>query len=267
MALVRSSALLVTILAFAVGAKAQFTKLDDLGSQVAKELKPFKPRLVAVVDFRSLDGQTNAQGHYFAWMIADALRERAKKKFTVASHKDFDSDLAKLKIPASALTPGESLRTLAPQIGADILITGNIERRGSSYLLVLAPVRLPDGQTLPTISDSIVVNDFLDSLVTPLPETALKAGAQGVGMPSCLYCPDPSYTDLGRREKINGRSVLMVLVSTEGLAAQIRPVSLLGYGLDEQAYFAIKGWKFKPATKNGTPVPVIVPVEVTFRLY
>ena len=267
MTLVRTSALLVGILVPAVGAKAQFTKLDDLGSQLAKELKPLKPRLVAVADLRSLDGQTTAQGHYFAWMIADALREHAKKKFAVASHKEFDGDLAKLKIPVDALTPGESLRKLAPQIGVDILITGNIERRGSSYFLALAPVQLPNGQTLPAISDSIVVNDFLDSLVSPLPDTTFKAGAQGVGMPSCIYCPDPSYTDLARREKINGRSLLMVLVSTEGLAAQIRPVSLLGYGLDEQAYYAIRGWKFKPATKNGTPVPVIVPVEVTFRLY
>jgi hypothetical protein len=63
--------------------------------------------------------------------------------------------------------------------------------------------------------------------------------------------------------------VLEVLISPAGVAQQIRPVRLLGYGLDEQAYDVIKQWKFKPATlwENGTPVPAIVPVEVTFRLY
>jgi outer membrane biosynthesis protein TonB len=38
--------------------------------------------------------------------------------------------------------------------------------------------------------------------------------------------------------------------------------------LDEQAFYAIKKWKFRPAkNKDGTSVAVIVPVEVTFRLY
>jgi TonB family protein len=29
----------------------------------------------------------------------------------------------------------------------------------------------------------------------------------------------------------------------------------------------VKTWKFKPATRNGVPVPVRVVVEVTFRLF
>jgi TonB family protein len=58
------------------------------------------------------------------------------------------------------------------------------------------------------------------------------------------------------------------LISANGDLQQIRPLRLLGYGLDEQAFNAIKKWKFKPATReDGTPVATIVPVEVTFRLY
>jgi hypothetical protein len=38
------------------------------------------------------------QGHYFAWLVSDALRVRAKKHFAVAEHKSFDADLAKLHI-------------------------------------------------------------------------------------------------------------------------------------------------------------------------
>ena len=37
--------------------------------------------------------------------------------------------------------------------------------------------------------------------------------------------------------------------------------------LDAKALAAVAGWVFKPATKNGVPVPVRLATEVTFRLY
>jgi outer membrane biosynthesis protein TonB len=43
-------------------------------------------------------------------------------------------------------------------------------------------------------------------------------------------------------------------------------VKLLGYGLDEKAFEAIKSWKFRPATKDGSPVSVVVAIEVSFQL-
>jgi len=41
----------------------------------------------------------------------------------------------------------------------------------------------------------------------------------------------------------------------------------LGLGLDAKAIEAVKRYKFKPAMKNGTPVPVMISVQVNFRLY
>jgi TonB family protein len=154
-----------------------------------------------------------------------------------------------------------------------VLITGTIDKRPGSYVLQITPVRVVDGKTLATSSLAVVENEFLDSFVTPFPPDVPhtsgknKSEMERITMPRCVYCPDPSYNDLARRNKINGVSVLEVLISPAGVAQQIRPVRLLGYGLDEQAYNVIKKWKFKPATADGTPVPTIVPVEVTFRLY
>jgi TonB family protein len=37
--------------------------------------------------------------------------------------------------------------------------------------------------------------------------------------------------------------------------------------LDKQALKAVSTWKFEPATKDGKPMAVHLPVEVTFRLY
>jgi TonB family protein len=119
----------------------------------------------------------------------------------------------------------------------------------------------------------IYTSEFLESMLTPLPAGVplLTAASQApdITMPSCIYCPDPSYSDLARREKIQGHNLFHVVVTSAGEAEQIRPVKMIGHGLDEQAYYAIKKWKFKPATlkTEGTPVKVIVPVEVAFRLH
>jgi TonB family protein len=41
----------------------------------------------------------------------------------------------------------------------------------------------------------------------------------------------------------------------------------LGMGLDEKAIEAVRQWRFEPAKKDGQPVPVMINVEVNFRLY
>jgi TonB family protein len=257
-------------------ASAQFDKLDNLASGISKELKPLKPHLVAVVDLRPPYGSTMPQAHYFAAILSSCLEDRAKNKFAVANHAAFDKDLEKLQVTVQSLVPGsENFRSAASHIGADILLTGTIEKRNDSYVLQITPVRVPDGIVLATHSQAIVASDFLDSFVTPFPadvahaDNKHKADMERITMPSCVHCPDPSYNDLARRNKINGVSVLEVLISPAGVAQQIRPVRLLGYGLDEQAYDVIKKWRFKPATlkADGTPVPAIVMIEVTFRLY
>jgi hypothetical protein len=49
----RVCALLLTLLFSVAGARAQFSRLDDLAGQLQKEVKSVKPRLVAVADFRA----------------------------------------------------------------------------------------------------------------------------------------------------------------------------------------------------------------------
>lgn len=271
-ALTRSFFLLAWLLISPVLALAQLGELDDLAARLAKQLKPFKSRLVAVVDFQSSDESSSPQGHYFAWVLSSYLEQRTRGKFAVANHIGFDKDLAALQIVPSALIPGPALQTAAPHLGADVLITGIIEKRGDSYLIQLMAFHVADGKSLNTASLSLRSSPFLESLITPFPPEILrltgKALPTDVAVPSCLRCPDPSYNNLARSERIQGTCTLEVLISKTGEPEQIRPVKLLGYGLDEGAYNAVKGWKFRPAIskKDGTPVSVIVPIEVTFRL-
>jgi hypothetical protein len=264
-------ACIVLLCGWAYGTSAQVPQLDRQATEVLKELRPLKPRLIAVVDFRPVDGASALQAHYFALLLSTTLQEK-EKKISVADHLTFDSDLTRLHLSAADLLPGDSLRSNAARIGPEILVTGTVQKTGKLYLLHIAPVRVASAEFLPTLSSTVETSEFFESLFMPMPSDVVvfKVGSKpaAVSLPTCVYCPNPSYSNAARVAKTQGASVFDVLVSAEGRAVQIRPVKLLGYGLDQQAYYAIKDWKFKPARDaQGTPIPLIVPIEVTFRLF
>ncbi len=89
----------------------------------------------------------------------------------------------------------------------------------------------------------------------------------GVSAPIPIYKPEPAYSEEARKAKYQGTVVLWIVVDAQGNVTDERVVKPLGLGLDEKAIEAVKTWKFKPAMRNGAPVPVRVMVEVTFRLF
>jgi TonB family protein len=90
---------------------------------------------------------------------------------------------------------------------------------------------------------------------------------KGVVQPHIIYAPDPSYTEKAKRENFQGVSVLSLIIGKDGRAHHIKPVRIIGDGLDQKAIDAVSQWKFQPATKDGQPVSVFVTVEVAFHLY
>jgi periplasmic protein TonB len=95
-----------------------------------------------------------------------------------------------------------------------------------------------------------------------------RAGVNGVGMPTCPYMPDPQYSDEARKAKYQGVVVLQGTITLEGRVTNISVVKSPGLGLDEKAIEAVRQWRCRPATgPSGRPVPTIVPIEVTFRLF
>jgi TonB family protein len=110
-----------------------------------------------------------------------------------------------------------------------------------------------------------------DSVPTPPPVAAAGPGAAyhvgaGVTAPVLLYKREPEYTEEARKAKYQGSVLLYVEIDPSGKATNIRVQHSLGLGLDEKAIEAVKQWKFKPGTKDGSPVPVTANIEVNFRL-
>jgi protein TonB len=91
--------------------------------------------------------------------------------------------------------------------------------------------------------------------------------ANVVALPTCIYCPDPQYTDEAREAKMQGRVTLRVLVGADGRASQIQLVQGVGMGLDDRAVQSVRSWKFAPAHDGARrAVPAWVTIEIIFRL-
>ena len=90
----------------------------------------------------------------------------------------------------------------------------------------------------------------------------------GVTLPTPIVQPRPNYTSDAMRAKIQGTVLLECVVNPDGSVSNIQVVRSLDptFGLDQQAIDAARKWKFKPGTRLGQPVPVLVSIELTFTL-
>jgi protein TonB len=95
-----------------------------------------------------------------------------------------------------------------------------------------------------------------------------NAGAGGYGVPACLYCPRPEYTDEAMKVKVQGVVELIAIVGPDGRVTDVHVVKGLGLGLDEKAIAAVRSWRLTPARgPDGKPAAVRQVIEAVFQLY
>jgi periplasmic protein TonB len=88
----------------------------------------------------------------------------------------------------------------------------------------------------------------------------------GVSSPVVIYQITPEFSEEARRTKFQGIVDVDIIVDQHGLPQNVRPMRLLGMGLDEKAVEAVRQYRFKPAMEDGKPVPVEMIVRVTFEI-
>ena len=90
----------------------------------------------------------------------------------------------------------------------------------------------------------------------------------GIVNPQLLRNVEPQYTSDALRAKISGTVVLEMVVLPDGTVGEVKVVRSLDsvFGLDQEAVKAAKQWLFKPATRFGEPVALLVNAEVFFNL-
>ena len=70
------------------------------------------------------------------------------------------------------------------------------------------------------------------------------------------------------RARLQGIVVLNCVVRPDGKCSDIRVTKSLDmtFGLDQQAIASAREWQFKPGTRGGQPVPVLVTLEIGFSI-
>jgi TonB family protein len=99
----------------------------------------------------------------------------------------------------------------------------------------------------------------------------LASGLAKVGgsvtAPTPLRSVEAKYSKEAKEQLIQGICLVSLVVDSHGMPVNPRLVKSAGYGLDEKAIEAVNLYRFHPAMKSGMPVPVLITVEVNFRLY
>jgi TonB family protein len=90
----------------------------------------------------------------------------------------------------------------------------------------------------------------------------------GVMLPVVIREVKPQYTSDAMRAKVQGSVTIQAIVRTDGTVGDVSVVRSLDstFGLDEEAIKAARQWRFRPGTRFGEPVPVIITIELMFTL-
>jgi protein TonB len=95
-----------------------------------------------------------------------------------------------------------------------------------------------------------------------------EPGVGGVTEPEVVHKETPGYTTGALRSKIQGTVTMEAVVLPDGTVGDTRITGSLDpvHGLDQAALEAARRWRFRPATKDGQPVAVLVTLILDFHL-
>jgi TonB family protein len=99
----------------------------------------------------------------------------------------------------------------------------------------------------------------------PAPEGPIAVGGD-VTKPIKIHAPQPHYTEIARKARIQGYVIVQAIIDKRGDVTNVRVIKGLPMGLTEETVKAVKQWKFEAATLRGKPVDVYYNLTINFQL-
>jgi len=255
-------------------------QMDSLASRVAGQIRQSKidpeNTKVFVFDFsNAVDKEFSKLGRLLADQFSTALRNQADG-FVVLDRQLLTDYLQDNWIDQKEIQSNGIALAVARSMGATGVVRGDLgEDPDHQFLLTLrlegfGPAWAAGSLLTLTSEMQALMKEPLPTFMraSPIPGEpgVLIPGLDGVGIPACIYCPAPLYDAAARAAKYQGTIVLSVVVTPDGRSDSILVLKGAPFLLNKQAMEAVQKWKFKPAEKDGKPVRVRVPIEITFRV-
>jgi TonB family protein len=226
--------------------------------------------------------------------------EPEKKKKKKDEKKDDAKEIAEKSAPATGSTPASLPPAPNAATAPATSAVDDAARKTATALLALAPKGSAEPATpvapehdprVSILQLSKAINVMFapaldDSVIATLPPywqnyfatkagkarsqrvdaSALRPGGE-VKPPRLLTVLDPASNDYAQKNNIAGMVFLQMVVDSNGRPGEVTIVRPIGFGLDERAVEAVEHSQFSPGTLKGKPVPEVVNLQVTFRIY
>jgi len=267
----------------------QQSGITALAEMIQQELKKEKceglPCQVLVSNFTLSTGETCSACILLSDSLAKALVPLPHAPIVVG-RDSFASFMDKERIPAHYLDRQEALVWITRELRATRLVFGTLVPKGDSLQLKARVLKHENfGNSTETskeirieipvgnLGGGFVPREFYHALpkrdASNYDAEATDPSSfqrQGITPPRCGNMPNPEYTDGARAVKLSGTLIIEAIVTKQGTLEEARISRGLPYGLNQNSLRTLKNWKCEPATKNGIPLAMVVPIEVTFRL-
>jgi periplasmic protein TonB len=86
-------------------------------------------------------------------------------------------------------------------------------------------------------------------------------------LPTPIFRPSPKYTVPMRYDQVHGTVEVSFVVDSKGDVVAPRILSAKDPRMAESALAAVRSWKYRPALRNGAPVPCLMIENINFPVF